>query len=163
MGDRLTEDEEPKQTSLTPYGDTFDLLLPKYMAMGMTYDQYWDGEVGMKTAYREAYRDRIEQEQRIADRNNWLMGQYIMSALNAVPLLVAGLNVKRGTTLPKYPEKPFYDTMDEQKKEEDRQKREEDQTRLAMAMFQSAIERFNGNIQKRLEEEAKAAPSGQQE
>ena len=84
MGDRLTEDEGPQQTSLTPYGDIFDQVLPSYIAMGMTYDEYWDGEVGMKTAYREAYRERIEQEQRIADRNNWLMGQYIMSALKNI-------------------------------------------------------------------------------
>ena len=161
MGDRLTDgDEEPQQTSPTPYGDIFDKVLPNYMAMGMTYDQFWDGEVGMKTAYREAYRIRIEQEQRIADRNNWLMGQYVVSALNAVPLLVAGLNVKRGTQLPEYPDKPFYDKLDADKKEEDRKKREEDQTKLALAMFQAGIEKFNRNLQRR-QEEAQKAESGQ--
>ena len=163
MGDRLTdgEEEEPQQTSPTPYGDIFDQVLPNYMAMGMTYDQFWDGEFGMKTAYREAYRIRIEQEQRIADRNNWLMGQYVMSALNATPLLVAGLNVKRGTHIPEYLDKPIYNRLDMERKEEDRKKREEDQTRLAMAMFQTGIEKFNRNIQKRQEAEAKAAESGQ--
>lgn len=159
MGDRLTDgDEEPQQTSPTPYGDIFDKVLPNYMAMGMTYDQFWNGEVGMKTAYREAYRIRIEQEQRIADRNNWLMGQYVVSALNAVPLLVAGLNVKRGTQLPEYPDKPFYDKLDADKKEEDRKKREEDQTKLALAMFQAGIEKFNRNLQRRQEEAKKAEP-----
>lgn len=146
MGDRLTE------TSLTPYGDIFDEVLPSYMAMGMTYDQYWDGEVGMKTAYRNAYRARIEQEQRIADRNNWLMGQYIISVLNSVPLLVAGLNVKKGANLPQYMEKPIYERMDAEKKEEDRKKYEENQTKLAMSMFQAGIEKFNRNILKRLGE-----------
>ena len=161
MGDRLTdEEEEPQQTSPTPYGDIFDKVLPNYMAMGMTYDQFWDGEVGMKTAYREAYRIRIEQEQRIADRNNWLMGQYVISALNAVPLLVAGLNVKRSTHLPEYPDKPFYDRLDADRKEEDRKKREEDQTKLALAMFQAGIEKFNRNLQHR-QEEAQKAESGQ--
>ena len=161
MGDRLTDvDEEPQQTSPTPYGDIFDKVLPNYMAMGMTYDQFWDGEVGMKTAYREAYRIRIEQEQRIADRNNWLMGQYVVSALNAVPLLVAGLNVKRGSHIPEYPDKPFYDRLDADRKEEDRKKREEDQTKLALAMFQAGIEKFNRNLERR-QEEAKKAESGQ--
>ena len=161
MGDRLTDgDEEPQQTSPTPYGDIFDKVLPNYMAMGMTYEQFWNGEFGMKTAYREAYKIRIEQEQRIADRNNWLMGQYVVSALNAVPLLVAGLNVKRGTQLPEYPDKPFYDKLDADKKEEDRKKREEDQTKLALAMFQAGIEKFNRNLQRR-QEEAQKAESGQ--
>ncbi len=161
MGDRLTDgEEEPEQTSPTPYGDIFDQVLPNYMAMGMTYEQFWDGEFGTKTAYREAYRIRIEQEQRIADRNNWLMGQYVMSALSAVPLLVAGLNVKRGTKLPEYPDKPFYDRLDADRKEEDRKKREEDQAKLAMAMFQAGIEKFNKNLQRRQEVE-KAAESGQ--
>ena len=131
------------------------------MAMGMSYDDYWDGEVGMKTAYREAYRLRVEHDQRVADRNGWLMGQYVVRALNAVPLLVAGFNVKKGASLPEYPDKPFYVTFDEEKKEEDRKKHEEDQTRLAMAMFQAGIERFNRNILKRQEEEAKAGESGQ--
>lgn len=129
--------------------------------MGMTYDEYWDGEVGMKTAYREAYRMRVEHDMRIADRNNWYMGQYIMDVLNGMPLLVAGLNVKRGANLPPYPDKPYYERLDEQKKEEERAKREEDQTKLAIAMFQAGIERFNRNLLKRQAEEAKARESGQ--
>ena len=159
MGDRLTEDEESQQTSPTPYGDIFDKVLPSYMAMGMTYDQFWDGEVGMKTAYRKAYAERIEQEQRIADRNNWYLGQYMMSALAAVPLLVNGF-VPKGAKAQDYPDKPFFDKFDENRKEEDRKKREENQTMLAMAMFQAGIERFNRNIQKRLEETG-PAESGQ--
>ena len=153
MGDRLTD-----QTSLTPYGDIFDQVLPSYMAMGMTYDQFWDGEVGMKTAYRKAYSERIEQEQRIADRNNWMMGQYIISVLNSVPLLVAGLNVKRGANLPSYMEKPIYERLDAEKKEEDRKKHEEEQTKLAMAMFQAGIERFNRNLQKRQQQTGQELP-----
>lgn len=153
MGDRLTQ-----QTSLTPYGDIFDQLLPSYIAMGMTYDEYWDGEVGMKTAYREGYGKRIEQEQRIADRNNWMMGQYIISVLNSVPLLVAGLNVKRGTHLPSYAEQPIYEKIDMDRKEEDKKRREEEQSKLAMAMFQAAIERFNRNIQKRQEQTGQEMP-----
>ena len=115
--------------------------------MGMTYAEYWDGEVGIKTAYRNAYIEHVENEYRIADRNNWYMGQYVMAVLQAVPLLVAGLNVKPSTPLPEYPDKPFYDTFDEKKKDEDRRKAEEDQMKLAMAVFQAATAQFNKNIQ----------------
>ena len=128
--------------------------------MGMSYDDYWDGEVGMKTAVRQAHILRLEQELRIADRTNWYMGQYVMSALQATPLLVGGF-YKRGTHIPDYPNKPFIVQQDELKDEEDRKKKEEDQTKIAMAMFQAGIEKFNRNIQKRQEAEARAAESGQ--
>ena len=148
MGDRLTEeDQTPKQTSPTPYGDIFDEHLPHYMAIGMTYDQYWDGEVGMKTAFRNAFRIRTENEQKLIDRNNWYMGQYIMDALHATPLLVGGLNVKPSTQLPKFPDKPYLEQAELRKKEEAQQKLQEDQTKLAMALFQAGIMKFNKRFQ----------------
>ena len=149
MGDRLT-----KQASDTPYGDIFDKLLPEYIAMGMTYDEFWDGEYGMKTAYRSAYITRIENERLIADQNNWYMGQYIISVLNAVPLLVAGLNVKKGANLPKYPEKPLLYQAEEQKKEEARQKQQEDQAQLALAMFQAFATKFNKNFEQKEQQQS---------
>ena len=144
MGDRLTGEEQSKQTSQTPYGDTFDELLPQYMAMGMTYDEYWDGEYGTKRACRKAYQIRMENEQRLADRNNWYMGQYIMSAISAIPLFVAGFNTK-GAHMPEYPDKPFLDRFEEQKKEEAVKRKQEDQQKLAMAMFQAMTSQFNRN------------------
>ena len=162
MGDRLTEEKEkPKQTSPTPYGDIFDELFPHYLLMGMSPEQYWDGEYGLKRAYRKAYRMRVENEQKLADRNNWYMGQYIIMALHCTPLLVGGLNVKNTTRLPNYPDKPFLEEAEVTRKAEDRMKAEEDQTKLAMAMFHAGIEQFNKNVLKRLEQEQKSADSGQ--
>ena len=160
MGDRLTDKEESAQTSQTPYGDMFDRLLPEYMAMGMTYEQYWDGEYGMKRAFRKAFRIRMENEQKIADRNSWYMGQYIMAAIQAVPLIVPGINMKKGASLPDYPDKPFLMKQEELKQEEARKQHEEDQSKLAMAMFQAMTAKLNKNIQNRLEREAQKG-SGQ--
>lgn len=161
MGDRLTDGkEQPQQTSPTPYGDIFDELCPHYMAMGMTYQDYWDGESAMKKAVRKAFQIRTENEQKLADRNNWYMGQYLMQVLQCVPLLVGGLNVKRSTQLPKYPDKPYFEKFEAEKKAEVRKKNQEDQTRLAMAMFQAGIEKFNRNFQKR-QEQTKAIGTGQ--
>ena len=152
MGNRLTEDGS-EQTESRSYGDIFDELFPHYLLMGMTPEQYWDGESGLKPAYRKAYRLRMENEQRIADRNNWYMGQYIMAAIQASPLIVPGVNLKKGASLPDYPDKPFLEKFEEQKKEEVRKKQEEDQSKLAMAMFQAWSVRFNKNIEKRLEKQ----------
>lgn len=160
MGDRLTEETQTKQTSPTPYGDMFDELFPHYLLMGMTPEQYWDGESPLKKAYRKAYQMRLENEQKLADRNNWYMGQYIMCVLQCVPLLVGGLNVKASTQLPEYPNKPFFERAEEEKKEAVRKKNEEDQSKLAMAMFQAMTAKFNKNIEKRLERQ-KQEGSGQ--
>ena len=148
MGNRLTE-EEPEQTALRTYGDIFDELFPHYLVMGMTPEQYWDGESWLKPAYRKAYQMRFENEQRLADQNNWYMGQYLIRVLQAVPLLVGGLNVKSSTKLQDYPEKPFLYQLEEQKKEEVRRKNELDQTKLAMALMQAAFSKFNKNFESR--------------
>ena len=158
MGNRLTEEDSPQSDS--PYGDIFDELFPHYLLMGMTPEQYWDGESWLKPAYRKAYQLRMENEQRIADRNNWYMGQYIMAAIQATPLIVPGINMKKGASLPDYPNKPFLEKYEEQKKEEVRKQKEEDQSKLAMAMFQAFASRFNKNIEKRLGQQAKEG-SGQ--
>lgn len=151
MGDRLTEEDE--QAAPKSYGDIFDELFPHYLVFGMTPEQYWDGESWLKPAYRKAYTLRLENEQRISDRNNWYMGQYLIAAIRTVPLLVAGLNVKSSTKLPDYPEKPFLEEAEFKKNEDMRRKREEDQQKLAMAMFQAMTMKLNRNIEKRLERE----------
>ena len=159
MGNRLTDGEE--QTESRSYGDIFDEMFPHYLVMGMTPEQYWDGESELKKAFRKAYELRTKIERQEADRNNWYMGQYIIDVLQSVPLLVGGLNVKKGAQLPEYPHEPYLLKQEAEKNKAVRRKREEDQTRLAMAMFQTGIEKFNRNIQKRQEAEAKAAESGQ--
>ena len=63
MGDRLTD--EGKQAEPRSYGDIFDELFPHYLLMGMTPEQYWDGEYGLKRAYRKAYQMRTEMEQKL--------------------------------------------------------------------------------------------------
>ena len=154
MGDRLTEeDPESSQTVPKTYADIFDEMLPEYLAMGMPYDLYWDGEYGTKTAYRKAYRTRLDNERRMADVNGWYMGQYVIAALQAVPLMVNGF-VPKGTHPADYPDRPFLEKQEAEKKEADRQKKEEDQSKLAQAMFQAMISKFNKNIEKRLEREA---------
>ena len=154
MGNRLTWQESQEQAETRTYGDIFDELFPHYLLMGMTPEQYWDGESWLKQAYRKAYQIRMENEQKLADRNNWYMGQYLISVLQTVPLLVGGLNVKEGTKLPGYPEKPFFEQQEEKKQEDVRKKQEEDQSKLAMAMFQAFTTRFNRNIEKRLGSQA---------
>jgi len=158
VGNRLTR-ESDGQTATRSYGDIFDELCPHYLCMGMTAEQYWDGESELKKFYRKAYMLRVENEARTADRNNWYMGQYMIHVLQCVPLLVGGLNVKSGTSLPEYPDKPFLEKLAIQKREEDRKKREEDQAKMAMALMHAAVMQFNKRFEQK-QTERKALPEG---
>ena len=130
------------------------------MAIGMSYDEYWDGEFGTKRAARKAYAIRVKNERLMADQMNWFMGKYIIEALRATPLLVAGLNVKQTSNLPDYPDKPYMETIEEQKKEEVRKKSEEEQTKLAMAMMQAAFNKFNKRFEAQQASAQKAVAAG---
>lgn len=93
--------------------------LPFYLSIGMTPDEYWNGDCTLTEAYREAYRLRQEQE----NRKLWLQGFYIYEALCDVsPLLHAF--AKPGTTPHEYRTEPVALTKDEVKR---REKRDEEQ------------------------------------
>ena len=125
--------------------------------MGMTPEEYWDGENSLKPAFRKSYRMRIDNERKLADQSNWYMGQYILCAMQTGALMVRGINTKEHAELPEYPDQPFLMRLEAEKKEEVRKRKEEDQTKLAMAMFQAGIEKFNQNFRKRQEAQRQAA------
>ena len=58
----------------------FEKACPQYMAIGMTYDQYWDGDVYAHRMYREAEKVRLSRENQIA----WLNGWYFYNAMLGV-------------------------------------------------------------------------------
>lgn len=149
MENRLTW-EEPEQTESKSYADILDEALPQYLSMGMTAEEYWDGECGLKRAFRKAFRLRLENEERIADRNMWLMGAYIRDAMQSMYVMVNGF-VPKGVRATPYPDKPRLETYAEMKKAEAKQKAEEKQQQLAMAMFHAMAAKFNKNFERRQE------------
>ena len=149
MEDRLTG-EEPEQTESKSYADILDEAFPHYLAMGMTAEEYWDGEYGLKRAFRKAFRIRLENEERIADRNMWLMGAYIRDAMQSMYVMVNGF-VPKGVRATPYPDKPRLETYAEVQKAEAKKKAEENKQKMAMAMFHAMAERFNKNFKRRQE------------
>lgn len=146
MGDRLTDEDGPK--TARSCGDIFDELFPDYLLMGMTPEQYWDGESGLKAAYRKAYRQRRKNEEIIADRNAWMQGIYIRNAIESLYITVAGF-VPKGTRAKPYPKLPILEQEEQRKKEQTQKKAQENQTLYAMAMMQSVFAAFNKNFEKR--------------
>lgn len=149
MDHRLTE-EKPKETPTI--SKIFREAFPHYLVMGMSAEEYWDGEPWLVRSYREAYRIRMENQDRIADRDAWRMGEYIRHALASIPIVVNGFAPK-GHTMRDYPEKPMSMIAEERKREENEKKQQENQQQLALAMFQAFTEKMNKGIRKRLEQE----------
>ena len=70
------------------------------MSIGMTYDQYWYGDVRMVRAFVEA--DKLRQKR--ADEQAWLQGAYVLRALDAT---VGNMFRSKGQSHAEYPEKPL--------------------------------------------------------
>lgn len=111
------------------------------MAIGMTYEQYWYGDVHMVRAFREA--DKLRQ-QRI-NQEAHLQGLYFYEALLDVsPILHAF--AKKGTKPIKYSAKPYelfndkknrkIDTEEERERKEERERL---QAKLYMRNFVRAL------------------------
>ena len=106
MGGGLVSDSPPQESGATDvapsFTSVFEAHFPYYLAIGMTPEQYWEGDPSLVRFYRKA--DKINK-----DRENqrlWLQGAYFYNALiNASPILHAF--AKRGTKPKPYPDKPY--------------------------------------------------------
>jgi len=87
------------------------------MAMGMTYEQFWDGEVTAHKCFREAKKLRLVEQNQMA----WLQGMYVYEAIaDLAPMLKA---FAKGKPKP-YRNEP-YDLFEAQRKaREEREERE---------------------------------------
>lgn len=101
------------------FTDGFEKACPEFMAMGMTYDEFWNGEPERVRYYREA--EEIRQKKR--DYDLWLQGRYIYDALCAVsPVLHAF--APSGTQAMDYINEPYPRTYKDFKERQERQMKE---------------------------------------
>lgn len=105
------------------------------MAMGMSYDDFWNGDAEMAKAYREAHRLRKEME----DEHMWRQGLYVYHALCCV--IPALHPMKPSKPLP-YPDKPYSaaDAEDEALLKEDKE------LRKGMTYMEVFAANFNHNF-----------------
>ena len=92
MGNELVSDSQPhrggesKGFAALSYTEVFYNHLPYYLAIGMTPEQFWDGDCQLTESYRRA--DELKQRRRNQDL--WLQGMYFYEALCDVsPILQA--------------------------------------------------------------------------
>ena len=122
----------------------FRKAFPAYLAMGMSYHEYWEMDSTLVIAYREA--EEIKNEKR--NQELWLQGMYIYEALCDVAPILRPFG-KKGTRANKYSEKPYVVSEKARKKEQKAKERkvyDTGLTRMKMLM--------NGN-DKRMEKAKK--------
>ena len=99
--------------------EIFDRDCPYFLAIGMTYEQYWYDDPLIVRAFAKA--DKIKRQQH--DFNAWLQGRYIIDAIDCT---IGNAFRKSGSEAARYPEKPYLleeleMTQSELKKEKEKQ------------------------------------------
>ncbi len=102
------------------------------MSIGMSYADFWDGDLDMVISYREAAELRDKQR----NQELWLQGMYIYEALcDASPLF--RFSMKKGTVKPEpYAKEPYPITKAEAREREEREARlKEERLKAEFAAF----------------------------
>lgn len=95
------------------YTDKFNEVFPYYLAIGMTYEQFWEQDCELVKYYRKAMKIRQE----LSNQQAWLQGLYVYEAIaDLTPILHAF--AKKGSKPKPYPSKPFEFSETKEKKKE---------------------------------------------
>ena len=96
------------------FTEYFNELFPAYLAMGMTWTQFWEDEPELTIAYRKS--DMIRKRQK--NEELWLEGMYVAEALSAT----VGNMFAKGQKH-QYPTEPFPITVEEQQERREREEK----------------------------------------
>lgn len=141
MGD--SEVKSNKEDELASYTEIFEKHCSYYMAIGVSYEQYWLEDCWIAHAYQEAYKVKKEQLNELI----WLQGMYIYEALCDVsPVLHAFC--KKGTKPTPYSNKPYPLHKEKEKEEQQYSERENHNEQMRAEMFfknwsKSVAKQFN--------------------
>ena len=118
----------------------FEKACPQYLVYGMTFEQYWDGDVKQHRLYKEAHRLKMSESNTMA----WLQGRYIYDAMVAVsPIIRAFSKAKRPQN---YVKEPYDLDEDERKRREDREERKRyEKIKEKVAVFAAEMKRRREN------------------
>ena len=100
------------------YSEKFEELCGYYLSLGMTYEEYWEGDPEMTEHYREKHRCEMEQR----NTELWLMGVYIYEALMDVSPLI-NIFDKRRKAIP-YRTEPYPITKQAAEKQKEREEKQ---------------------------------------
>ena len=100
------------------YTEQFYEVFPYYLSIGMTAEQFWDGDCTLPKYYRQADELRIER----MNQELWLQGLYVYEAIcDVAPILQA--MAKKGTKARPYTEQPYAITEKQRRREAEEKER----------------------------------------
>ena len=136
-GELVSSSPSPSPARQKTLSEQFEEALPYYMSIGMTYDEYWNGDCELTKHYRNAYEVRLKQR----NYEMWLQGLYIHDAVGVV---VANALRKKGAKAQKYAEHPYPITPIEQRevKQQEELKRYENGKAKMMRIMEAVNARF---------------------
>lgn len=130
----LSVNEGSEQSVHSPfltYTEQFYEMLPFYLSIGMTYEQFWEGDPALTTYYRHANELKIERK----NQELWLQGLYIYEALCDVAPIMNAM-AKKGTKPRPYPGQPYAVTEKQRKREaEEKERKVAEKGRRMLEMF----------------------------
>ena len=119
------------------------------MALGMTYQEYWYGEVTEARAFLEAEKIRQKQRREMTNATAHLFGAYFYESLiDVAPVLHTF--AKKGTKPRQYRKEPFpFDDDEKQPESEERHERREQNEALMAEVYMRNMVRAGQNWGKR--------------
>ena len=113
MDGKLLNEAEPSER--LSYTQRFEAVVPYYMSLGMTPDEFWQGDPQLAKWYRESYRIRRDRK----NQEMWIQGMYIYEALcDASPLF--RFSTKRAIKPVPYPKEPYQFSYGDKKEDQEK-------------------------------------------
>ena len=108
------------------------------MSYGMSYYEFWHGDVHAHRMYKEAHKRRVMEQNQM----NWLMGQYVYEAIGAWAGIIRAFS--KQTKPRKYADHPYEIFPEEVEAREQKEAKERyDRIRAKVAAFADAFNEEN--------------------
>lgn len=130
----VTPTQSQQKTNL----EVLEESCPYYLAMGMSMDEYWNGDPVLAKYYRKAYAIKREKE----NEDFWLQGMYFYDALSTA--LYNTMKSKNAQSK-KYAEKPY--EFNKEKTPEEKAKEVIVEQEKAYAWMESFVRMFSNKSQ----------------
>lgn len=136
--------ERNVRSSFLTYTEQFYEVFPYYLSIGMTYEQFWEGDPTLVKYYRRAAEIKNERK----NQELWLQGLYVYEALCDVAPIMHAM-AKRGTKARPYPEQPYAISEKQRKRDaEEKERMVSEKGKMFMEMLmRQHNKKFDGTSQ----------------
>lgn len=138
-GGRLLNEDQPPR--IIKYSEVFEKLCPQYMAMGMSYQEFWYGDVCAVKAYKKAYELKMELE----NQRLWLQGMYVYDAISRLYPLFNPMTKAR--TVEPYVAEPY--PLTKKTREKSERRKADEKARKDFEFFKAKVAAINARHEKK--------------